>query len=387
MDFTETRKDFPIIEKQVYLNSAATGPLLKQVQDAVIGWWKAREETQYVDLPDPRTPAAELIHSDFDDIALVHRASQGVNIVAGLVKAGKGENIVLTDLSYPSSVYPWAGNGAEIRRIQNREGLIELSDFEDGIDDRTKIVCLNRVEWTSGQRHDVKAITEIAHEHGALVLDDAFQAVGAVDVKVRDDDVDFLVFGGEKWLCHAGRAAVLYVKPELVERYEPEYRFYWRVYKNFQWSYAPWDKPIHDNMDSWSGELVKTAERFDPGCVGEDAQCGFDASLRYFNSLGSEKIEERVLELSRYLIDGLYDLGVKVNTPESPEDRAGIVTYSLKRYEDNARSYEYMKKRSINVAHRYAGGVGGIRISPHFFNTFEEIDEVLEAQKRCINER
>lgn len=384
MDFSDTRKDFPILEKQVYLNSAATGPLLKPVQDAVIGWWKGREETQYVDLPDPRIPAAELIHCEMDDIALVHRASQGVNIVTGLVKPQKGENIVLTDLSYPSSVYPWAGyesTGAEIRRIKNTSGLISLSDFEKAIDDKTKIVCLNRVEWTSGQMHDVKTITEIAHDHGALVLDDAFQAVGAVDVNAVKDDVDFLVFGGEKWLCSAGRAAVLYVKPELVEKYDPEYRFYWRVYKNFQWSFAPWDKPVHDNIESWNGELVKTAERFDPGCVGEDAQCGFHASLSYFNKLGIKNIEKKVSELSEYIIDGLSGLGVRVNTPES---RAGIVTYTLDRYEDNLRSYEEMKKMGINIAHRYTGGVGGIRVSPHFFNTKEEIDSVLTVQKTVL---
>lgn len=380
MDFSHTRKDFPIVEKSVYLNSAATGPLLKPVQNAVFDWWKARENNQYVDLPDPRIPASKLIHCNVDDIALVHRASQGVNIVAGLVDPGKDDNIVLTNLSYPSSVYPWMGKKAEIRRVSNRDGVIEVSDFEKHIDDDTKIVCLNRVEWTSGQRHDVKAITEIAHEHGALVLDDAFQAVGAVDVNAKRDDVDFLVFGGEKWLCSSGRAAVLYVKPEIVEQYEPSYRFYWRVYNNFQWSYAPWDKPVHDNIDSWSGELVKTAERFDPGCVGEDSQCGFDASLTYINKLGIENIQKRVLELSKYLIDGLVKLGLKVNTPIESERRAGIVTYTFGDYEDNVRSYDTMNAEGIYVAHRYTGGVGGIRVSPHFFNTEKEIDHLLDVQ-------
>ena len=175
------------MEAQTYLNSAATGPLLKPVEDAAVGWWASHEKQQYVDLPDAEKEAAKLIHCKRGNIALVHRASQGVNIVSGLVQPGKGENIVLTDLSYPSSVYPWIGyekDGAEIRRISNHDGVIDVSDFEAAIDDRTKIVCLNRVEWTSGLRHDVKAICEIAHEHGALVLDDAFQAVGAVDVDV-----------------------------------------------------------------------------------------------------------------------------------------------------------------------------------------------------------
>ena len=383
MDISKVRKDFPVLETQAYLNSAATGPLLSHVKEAVVGWWDAREGLQYVDLPNARGEVANLIHCDEKSVALVHRASQGVNIVAGLVHPRKGDNIVLTDLSYPSSVYPWVGyQGVEIRRISNRDGVIDLSDFEKVIDDETKIVCLNRVEWTSGLRHDVKAITETAHDHGALVLDDAFQAVGAVDVDVSKEDVDFLVFGGEKWMCSSGRAAALYVNPRHVEEYEPSYRFYWRVYENFQWSFAPWDKPVHDNIESWNGPLVKTAERFDPGCVGEDAQCGFHASLKYFNELGIDGIEKRVLGLSEYLIDGLKDLGLKVNTPHEKEKRAGIVTYTMDRYEDNAASYEAMKKEGVMVAHRYTGGVGGIRVSPHFFNTEEEIDRVLVIQKK-----
>ena len=383
MDISKVRKDFPVLETQAYLNSAATGPLLSHVKEAVVGWWDAREGLQYVDLPNARGEVANLIHCDEKSVALVHRASQGVNIVASLVQPRKGDNIVLTDLSYPSSVYPWVGyQGVEIRRISNRDGVIDLSDFEKVIDDETKIVCLNRVEWTSGLRHDVKAITETAHDHGALVLDDAFQAVGAVDVDVSKEDVDFLVFGGEKWMCSSGRAAALYVNPRHVEEYEPSYRFYWRVYENFQWSYAPWDKPVHDNIESWNGPLVKTAERFDPGCVGEDAQCGFHASLKYFNELGIDGIEKRVLGLSEYLIDGLKDLGLKVNTPHEKEKRAGIVTYTMDRYEDNAASYEAMKKEGVMVAHRYTGGVGGIRVSPHFFNTEEEIDRVLVIQKK-----
>ena len=290
----------------------------------------------------------------------------------------------MTDLSYPSSVYPWMGKPAEIKRVPNRSGFIELADFEKAIDDNTKIVCLNRVEWTSGQLHDVKAISEIAHEHGALVLDDAFQAVGAIDVDVKHDDIDFLVFGDEKWLCSPCRAAVLYVKPELVETYTPEYRFYWRVYEGFKWTDAPWDKPIHDNVESWSGDLVKTAERFDPGCVSEDALCGLDASLRYFNNLGIDKIQKQVYSLGDYLIEALENLGVKVNTPKQHENRAGIVTYTHEHYETNAKSYDYLQKHGINVAHRYTGGVGGVRVSPHFFNTEGDIDELIRVQKEAL---
>ena len=89
-----------------------------------------------------------------------------------------------------------------------------------------------------------------------------------------------------------------------------------------------------------------------------------------------------MLSLSEYLMDGLNDLGLKVNTPYEKEQRAGIVTYTNDSYEDNVKSYEAMANEGVMVAHRYTGGVGGIRVSPHFFNTKEEIDRVLETQKQ-----
>jgi cysteine desulfurase/selenocysteine lyase len=97
-----------------------------------------------------------------------------------------------------------------------------------------------------------------------------------------------------------------------------------------------------------------------------------------------DSIEKRVLGLSEYLIEGLKDLGLKINTPIEREMRAGIVTYTNDRYEDNAVSYEAMKKEGVMVAHRYTGGVGGVRISPHFFNTEEEIDRALNVQKKML---
>lgn len=90
MNISRVRKDFPVLEAQAYLNSAATGPLLSHVKEAVVEWWDAREDLQYVDLPNARGEVARLIHCEEESVALVHRASQGVNIVSGLVQPGKG---------------------------------------------------------------------------------------------------------------------------------------------------------------------------------------------------------------------------------------------------------------------------------------------------------
>jgi cysteine desulfurase / selenocysteine lyase len=385
MNVATVRKDFPLLSKVNYLNSGASGPLLTPVWDAVDGCWTHWKNGEHFELPDTRSEVGKLIHCDRKNVALVHRASQGINIVSDLVKPKREQNVVLTDLGYPSSVYPWLKyreDGVEIRQIHNKGGKITLRDYEKNIDDNTSIVCLNRVEWSSGLRNDVKAITKVAHDHGALVLDDAFQAVGAVDVDAAGDDVDFLVFGAEKWMCCLARAAALYAADNIIEGYEPSYRFYWRTYEDFTWDRAPWDKPKHDNIASWDRPTVATAEKYDPGCVGEDAQVGFHASLNYFNKLGINEIEKRVLSLSGYLMDELKAIGATIFTPTEASSRAGIVTYSLGDYRLNQRSYDTLQKAGIVISHRYIGGIGGIRVSPHFFNTEEDIDKLLAVQKK-----
>ncbi|MGD0804822.1 MAG: aminotransferase class V-fold PLP-dependent enzyme [Candidatus Bathyarchaeia archaeon] len=293
MNIDRIREDIPILRNVNYLNTAASGPVLTPVKAAVENRWDNWERGKTVELPDTRGEVGKLLHCGRDNVALIHRASQGINIVSDLIKPKSGQNIVLTDLSYPSSVYPWLRHrekGVEIRQIHNSNGLITLDDYERAIDDDTCLVNLNRVEWSSGLRNDVKEITKIAHNHGSLVLDDAFQAVGVLDVDPVEDGVDFLVFGGEKWMCCLARAAVLYVADEMISQYEPSYRFYWRVYEDFTWDRASWDKPGHDNIRSWDKPMVSTAEKFDPGCVGEDAQMGFHESLRYVNELDIKKV-------------------------------------------------------------------------------------------------
>ncbi len=387
MDVGRVREDFPVLRYKTYLNSAAHGPALRHVWDAVRDWWRFRMgEDRGARSPDARGEAARLIHADPEEVCWTSRVSEGLNTVAGMVELGRGENVVVTDLGYQSNVFVWLPfreGGVEIRRIRNREGSIETSDFEEAMDDGTRVVCLSHVEWTSGLLYDVKAIAEAAHEHGAIVVDDAYQAVGAVDVDVHRDGVDFLVVGSEKWLCCPAMNGIFYVRKELIGEYEPDYRLYEGVEEAFRGG-APWVRPGHDNIGDYDKPLVGTAEKFSRGTVSGDAVWGFHAALKYFNGLGLGNIQERTRGLSGYLIEGLRDLGVRVNTPLEPGERAGLVTYTTGRHELNLESFRALQEAGIVVALRYAGGVGGIRVSTHFFNTEGEVDRLLGVQERVL---
>ncbi|MGD2201589.1 MAG: aminotransferase class V-fold PLP-dependent enzyme, partial [Candidatus Bathyarchaeota archaeon] len=229
----EIRGEFPVLKHKIYLNSAAHGPALGRVWEAVKRFWSFRlNEDPGPIIPDAKGEEAKLINASTDEITWCSRVTQGFNMVSSMVGLKRGDNVVVTDLGYPSNVFVWLPfreRGVEIRRIENRDGRIETSDFEEAIDEKTRVVSMSHVEWTSGIRHDVAGITGIAHEHGALVVNDAYQAVGPLNVDVHSDGVDFLLVGGGKWLCSPPQAGIFYIREDLIDEFEPSYRFYNQV--------------------------------------------------------------------------------------------------------------------------------------------------------------
>ncbi len=193
------RAEFPTIAYVKYMNSAAHGPALARVQERVADWWNFYTyENMAMKAPDSKGEAAKALGVDSSDITWIVRVSQAVNTISSMVKLRKGENILITDLGYPTGSYPflpWRERGVEIRSVKHRNGIITTQDFEEAIDDKTRIVSLSHVEWTSGLIHDIKAVAGIAHEHGALVVDDGYQAQGNLRVSPAEDGVDFYTFG------------------------------------------------------------------------------------------------------------------------------------------------------------------------------------------------
>lgn len=385
-DIEKVRAEFPVLSRLSYMNSAAHGPSLRRVHEATEEWWGHRMREERVENPDALGVAAGMLGCKPSELCYVNRVTQGLNMVAGMMPMDRGDNVVVTDLGYPSNVFVWfpyREKGVEIRRICHRDGLITTEDFEKAVDDDTKAVSISRVEWTSSLRYDMKAISEIAHDHGAYLVDDSYQAMGAVRVDLHDSGVDFFTAGSEKWMCCPAMTGVFYIREGLWDDFDPSYRFYGNVEEAFA-SGAPWEKPDHDNHASYLKPLYRDARKHYRGCVSEEFYWGYHAALSYFNELGMDNIEDRNMKLSQYLIDGLKEQPVNVNTPEEPSQRGALVTYNTGSFEKNQRIYDELRKEGIIIAHRYAAGVGGIRVSCHFFNTFDEIDRLLEIQKRVL---
>jgi len=330
----------------------------------------------------------KFLHAGEDEIAWTCRASDTLHIIQSMMKLKKGENVVITDLGYPTTVYGWMPfreHGIELKRIENKEGMIWTEDFDKIIDDNTRVISISHTEWTTGTTYDLKAISEIAHEHNAVVAIDAYQSMGALDIDAPTTGVDFLFAGAGKWLCCHTGAGIFYVRRDIIEDYNPDYRYFYNVTEAFE-SGGAWSREDHDNITDYEGTLVSDARRFERGTVSKTAAAlrGLYASLEYFNGLGMGNVEKRVKMLSGILIDGLKDLGVHVNTSENPDKRAGVVTYHTGSHKLNQKSLEALKNDNVSVSMRYAGGIGGIRASTHFYNTEEDIEALLQVQKKLL---
>jgi selenocysteine lyase/cysteine desulfurase len=312
-----------------------------------------------------------MIGAKTEEIALIENTSIGLNIAANVLSYPRGSKVVTTDLEYPSVVYPWLrkGLGVKVHYVRNVEGKILLEDLEKAVDNKTVAVVVSHVEYVNGFRHNLKALSQIAHEHGAYFIVDAIQSAGAIPINVKKDDVDFLATACYKWLLSPPGAGYFYVKEEIIEEFEPPFV-----------GWASVKQEIFDTIDFWdiwSLRLSETASRFEIGSPSQISFVGAKEALKMLLNIGIEKIEERIIELTDHIIEAAKNLGLKLQTPIERQHRSGIVNFKIEKPQELVRK---LAEKGIIVSAR----AHGIRVSPHFYNTKEEIDIFMEEVKKNI---
>jgi len=281
----------------------------------------------------------------------------------------KDSNVVTTDLEYPSVVYPWKKKklGVAVRYVKNKAGKILIEDLEKTVDDKTVAVAISHVEYMNGFRFNLKAVSEIVHKHDAYLIVDAIQSLGAFSVDVKHDGVDFLTAGCYKWMLGPPGIGYLYTRRELIEKFEPPF---------IGWASV---KPeVFETIDFWEIQnlrLSETASRFEIGSPSHVSMVGAAAALHFLLGVGIEKIEKRVLKLTSHLIERLEEKRLKFQTPLEPACRSGIVNFLIDNPKERAKK---LGEKGIVVSAR----AHGIRVSPHFYNTEEEIDKLVEGLKK-----
>ena len=373
MNVDKERKLFPVTKTKAFLNHAASSPLPAPVIAAVQNYLENSLflEEDHSAPNEGRCLFAQLVNAESTEIALVPNTTTGLNIAANTLDYPRGCNVVTTDLEFPTVVYPWLRSklkpNVEVRYIKNMDGKMLLDDFERMVDDRTVAVVVSHVEYSNGFRNDLKALSEVAHEHGAVIIVDVCQSAGAPRIDVKRDKADFLATSSYKWLLGPSGAGFLYVQKDLITKSEPVFVGYEGV------------KPeVFKTIELWNNrelKFVETAHRFETGGLISLSYVGASAAMKLILEVGIDEIEKRVIGLTGYLVERLKEEGFKLQTPNIVERRSGIVNFFVN---DPRGKVEKLEQKGIIVSAR----MNGIRVSPHFYNTEEELDRLIKETKK-----
>jgi selenocysteine lyase/cysteine desulfurase len=355
------RKDFPALNDYTFLNTAYIGLISQPVVDAARDWIDARARHTYTvgqmesKKAEARKLFAAMVGASEDEIGFLFSTTEGENVIVNSLDFKPGDNIVFDDIVYPSTPVIYhrlqETHGVEIRVVKNRSGAGTVEDFAKLVDARTRIVSVAWVSNTSGHRHDMKALADLAHAHRAYLYADAVQFIGTAPVDVRALGVDFFTTGTYKWLMAGFGVAPFYVRRELLDRIHPA---------NVGWMVA---KPYTN------------ARKFEYASAAYGQMYELAASLAYFQKIGLDKIEAQSLALAARLRKGLADRNFKIFTPEG--NRSPIVSFYPKK---SARdSQAILDAARIKASVQDEDNTVRIRVAPAFFNNTSDIDRFLEA--------
>jgi len=365
------RSLFPVTQRYVYLNHSAVCPLSTPVQKAMTGLvddltdngavhyedWLATTETV-------RADAARLVNARPHEIAFMRNTSSAISTIANGIDWRAGDNVVTCNIEFPANIYPWmrlASRGVELRMLGEHDGKIDAGDLLELADERTRVITISWVQFSSGYRIDLARLGRFCRERGIIFVVDAIQGLGGLKLDVEACSVDAFAADAHKYLLGPEGIALLYLSDRILQRINPTDVGWMSV--NQATDYIDYDLTYRDG-----------ALRFECGTLNTVGIYGLGAAIRLFLDSGPSTIEDYLLGLRCYLASGLDACGYKVYGPQSPAECSAVVTCTHDRYAP-FELYSRLKSKGIITAPR----VGRLRISPHFYNTRQDIDLLLEA--------
>src|SRR5579863_2782663 len=380
-DLLRYRPEFPILETTTYLISNSLGAMPRGVYGVLKSYadtWATRgvrawEERWWMLAAEVGDEIGALMNAPGGAVSTHQNVTTCQAIVASCFDfSGKRSKVVYTDLNFPSVMYFWEAQrayGARVQMVRTDDRItVPTERLLDAIDETTLLVPISHVIFRSSYVQDARAIIEKAHRVGAHVVLDTYQSLGAVPVDVQKLDTDFACGGVLKWLCGGPGVGYLYVRPDLGKKLEPKLTG-WFAHQN---SMAFETGPIH---------YTDPPFRFMNGTTHIPALEAAVPGLKIITDVSVQRIREKSKRQTARLIELVDRRGWRVNTPRDPEKRGGTVSIDMPDSQEVSRE---LLEREIIVDWRPNAGV---RMSPHFYNTDQELETAITAVDEILKER
>ena len=369
MGFNQLDRDqeFPVTRNLAYFNHAAVAPLCRRASDAM-KWlsddaclWGSFHYDQWLSTYDGfRAAAAELIGAQPGEIAITKNTSEGIATIQMGLDWKPGDKVVAFHEEFPANYFPWL-------RLEQRGVQVEwlsLYDPLDKIDQAcagARLLAISFVNYLSGFRVDLKAIGEICERHNCFYFVDAIQGLGVFPIDVREMGIHALAADGHKWLLGPEGCAVLFVAQEVQDRIEPV-EFGWTNIAGYN-DYSCRDMALRND-----------AGRYEPGTLNTIGCYGLRASMELLLEVGVPAVGASVMNLAGLIADGVRNRGYRLMIERTQETGSGIVSFQ-KDGVDSRLVVRYLKDARVTAAPRQ----GWVRVSPHFYNSTGEVEQLLAA--------
>ncbi len=372
MDWTVLRQQFPVARRWAYLDHAAVCPIptpavaamtryAAEVADGGLDGWRGWSDR----LADVRRLAARLVNAPaVDDICFVPNTTAGIGLIAEGFPWRPGDNVVLAAEEYPSNQYPWlnlADRGVTVRTVPSRGNRIEIDDLRAAMDDRTRVLAASFVQYASGFRADLDALGNLCRERDVFFFVDAIQGLGALPLDVQRSGIDALAADSHKWLLGPEGAGIAYVRRDWVERLHPIGVGAHSVVQGFDYGTIRLDLKPH-------------AGRYEGGAVNVGGLLAMGESFRLLLDAGPAAVADRVLALTDELCDRAASAGLTVFSSRAVNDRSGIVSL-----ESPGRDPKAIQQRCRDAGVMVNVRAGRLRVSPHCYNTSDDLARFLDA--------
>jgi len=368
----EIRSRFRIFQRKIYLNSCSQGALSDAVQigleDYIASWHEQGSpwETWVDHYEAAREAFAQFINASPDEVAIVTSASAGINSIASALSFRERNKVVMGEFEFPTMGHVWLAQrarGADVQFVSAEGNRIPAVNYEKMIDRNTLIVPLTHVCFKNGFRSEVDAVTQMAHQAGALVMLDDYQDCGTRPVDVKAMDLDFYVTGTLKYLLGPPGLAFMYVRKDLISTLQPTVTGWFAQTNPFAFD------PQHI-------DLSPTARRFESGSPSVPNVYAAMPGFQLLQEIGMENVSTHIRKLTQLLLSTALDMGIRVKTPS---DSAGPLV--VLQSSDSNLLVQKLAESDIVASSRH----DGLRIAFHVYNTLDDVNAVMEVLRKNIN--